>query len=407
MTKKTNHFKCLYYPFSRLLNEATLKYLLLVFDSITFLDDVDPDWRSYQLKHLSKEDSTFSAYEQLRPYYDALGQESIIEILDARSLNASQSNEVALATLADLSDDKFLKIASYPQKFNLPARPRSSYGLEPADKYTWQIYYGKIATPLVENEDYLGNSLWANHILIPGSQRHHWTLSYEGGSAAALNFYLEAAEELQLTPVTTSTLHHELVLRKLKRVFADDESGIGVIDNYERQRFRAISSQGEIVRLFQHLFPISQLDEVSFEDIIKFRESSNDLRREFLLEVDNAIRMIDSDPSSAEYDAKIAYTMEKTRRQFVELNDELKVIRDNVFPSLVKAVTVGVAGGSALSAGMSFLGGLSTSGLVAASALPVAGSFLISVLELWNSKRALLRKQNSSVAYLVEVSKLM
>ncbi len=407
MSSKVSLFNCLYFPFSRLLDEAALKYLLLAFDNISFLDDVDPEWRSYQLNRLSKEDPTFLAYESLRPHYDSLGQESIIQIVDVRKLLVRQSNEVALGTIADLQDEQFTKIASTPQRYGLPARQRESYGLEPAGDYTWQAYYGKIAMPLLEDDRYLGNPIWADHILVPGTKRHHWTLSYEAGSAASLNFFLQASEELHLTPVTTSQLHHELVLRKLKRAFASADSEVEVIDNYERRRFRTISSHGEIIRLFQEMFPVAQMDKVSFDDIIKFRESSSDLRREFLKEIDNAIRAIDSDPTTAEYDAKVAETIANMQKQFDELNNEMKGVRDRVFPSLVKALSFGVAGGSALSAGVTFLGGLSTSGLIAASALPIVSSFFVSTLEIWNSKRALLRKQPSSVTYLVRTAKLL
>jgi hypothetical protein len=149
------------------------------------------------------------------------------------------------------------------------------------------------------------------------------------------------------------------------------------------------------------------MDKVSFDDIIKFREKSSDLRRAFLTEIDNAVRAIDSDPTTVEYDAKVAETVRKMKGQFDELNNELKGVRDSVFPSLVKALSFGVAGGSALSASVTFLGGLSTGGLVAASALPIVGSFFVSALELWNSKRALLRKQTSSVSYLIKTAKLL
>jgi hypothetical protein len=407
MSSKASLFSCLYFPFSRLLDEAALKYLLLAFDNVSFLDDVDPEWRSYQLHQLSKEDPTFVAYESLRPHYHSLGQENIIQIVDVRKLLVRQSNEVALGTIADLQDEQFIKIASSPQKFGLPARQRETYGLEPAGHYTWQAYSGKIALPLLEDDRYLSDPIWANHILIPGTERHHWTLSYEGGSAAFLNFFLQASEELRLSPVTTSQLHHELLLRKLKRAFASDGSKVDSIDNYERRRFRSISSHGEIIRLFQEMFPATQMDKVSFDGIIKFRESSSDLRRGFLKEIDSAVRAIDSDPTTAEYDVKVAETIGKMQKQFHELNNELRGVRDKVFPSLVKALSYGVAGGSALSAGVTFLGGLSTGGLIAASALPVVGAFFVSALELWNSKRALMRKQPSSVSYLVRTAKLM
>lgn len=46
MKDTTGQLNCLYYPFSRLLDSATLKYLLLVFDSITFVDEAEnEEWR--------------------------------------------------------------------------------------------------------------------------------------------------------------------------------------------------------------------------------------------------------------------------------------------------------------------------------------------------------------------------
>ena len=406
MRNSAHYFRCLYYPFSRLLDEATLKYLLLVFDSIAFIDDVDPEWRSYQLKLMSRENPTFTAYESLKAHYGSLDEENIVQILDARDLKATRSQEIASATLADLADSKFVEIASSPAKYGLPARPLGAYGLEPIDQSTWQMFYGKLAKPLVETDYYLCNPLWRSHILVPGTKQHHWTLTYEAGSSAALNFYLGAAEELQLTPVTTSPLHHELVLRKLKRIFADDESGIETVDDHDRRRFGAVMSQGEILRLFRHLFPVSLLAEVSFDDIVRFRDSSALLRREFVREVEDSVRLIGSHPASADYDCQVVETMEKMRKQFESLNDELAGIRDKIFPSLAKALTFGAASGSALGAGVTFLGGLSLGGLIAASALPVASSLLISVLELWNEKRALLRAQLPSVTYLASIAKM-
>jgi hypothetical protein len=407
MSGKSNSFKCLYYPFSRLLDATTLKYLLLVFDAVTFLDDVDSDWRSYQLKMMSKEDPTFVAYDALRPHYESLAQENIIRVLDARELKATESESVAQATLADLSDQKFLELASAPERYKLPARALGTYGLSPPDRATWQIYYGKIAKPLLQDEAYLGDDVWAKHILVRGTESHHWTLSYEAGSSTALNYYLEAADELNLTPITTSSLHHQLILRKLKRIFAHEESGYGILDDHARIRFRALVSHGEVVRLFQRLFPQTQLNGISFDDIIRFRQDTSSIRREFVQAIDNSVRMIGEDPASADYDGQVARTIDNLRQEFVELNNELKAIRDRLFPELAKALTIGAAGGSALSAGMTFLGGLSTAGLVAASALPIAGSLLVSTLELWNSKRSLIRNQAPSVAYLAEISSFL
>jgi len=47
--------RALYYPFSRCIDASALKQLLLVFDSVTFLDPVDDDeWRAKLFRDLEK-----------------------------------------------------------------------------------------------------------------------------------------------------------------------------------------------------------------------------------------------------------------------------------------------------------------------------------------------------------------
>lgn len=407
MLNTSDKLSCLYYPFSRLLDDETLKYLLLIFDSITFMDDVDSDWRAVQLKRMAKENKFYASFEKLSDDYDMLNELQAVQVVDPKTLKATNSTEVALATIADLSDPKFVEIASKPHRFNLPYRSFGAYGLSPAEKPTWQIFRGKIAKPLVEENRFLEEEKWASHILVPGNEWRHWALSYEAGSAAAVNMYLEAAQELQLTPVTTSQLHHELVLRKLKRVFAEDDNKIELIDNAERKKFRTIFAQGEIIRLFGDLFPISRMDSVSLAEVLKFRDETEELRHKFITDIDDALRVIDSDPKTAEYDKEVIEVIRKLKIDFEKLEKDLTNVRDKVLPSFTKALMYGTAGGSAMGALVSFLGGLSTATVVSASALTIIGPFLAEAIDLWNEKRKILKSQPSSVSYLASISKLV
>lgn len=409
MEKKSGQLNCLYYPFSRLLDSATLKYLLLVFDSISFLDEAEnAEWRRILLQRIAQVDGpVFSSYEELADDYEMLSETNAVRIINPRVLRARESHAVALATKADLSDPKFVEIASKPSAFGLPARPLAGYRPLPVDRPTWQVFAGKIARPLLEDSQFTDDDQWRSHILVPGGESYSWSLSYEAGSAAVTNFYLEAAHELRLTPITTSQLHHELVIRKLKRVFADDEGKVELIDDSERKRLRAIFGQGEVIRLLGELYPPACLDKVSFAEIVKFRKETQELRRRFVQEIANTLRVIDSDPASATYDKEVVEALQSVKSDFKKLEDELVAVRDKVLPAFAEALLYGTVGGGALSAFIAFLGGLSPAGVVAASSLTVSGAFLVKAIELWNEKRKILRGQSSSVSYIAKVTKLV
>jgi hypothetical protein len=151
-----------------LLDSTTLKYLLLIFDSITFLDDIqDSEWRRIQLQRMARENRLFSTFEELADDYDMLSEYQIVKVFDPKLLNARNSTQVALATLADLSDAKYTEIASKPYRYGLPARPLGAYQLSPEDRPTWQIFPGKIVGPLLEDERFLKEEKWASQVLVP------------------------------------------------------------------------------------------------------------------------------------------------------------------------------------------------------------------------------------------------
>jgi hypothetical protein len=378
MNNLTNQLSCLYYPFSRLLDSAILKYLLLIFDSITFLDEVeDTEWRKILLQDMARRTgNVFSTFQKLSDDYDLLAETGAIQIIAPRVLKTKKSMEVALATQADLSDSTFIKMCSNPSKFGLPSLLYDVFRGTPANKPTWQTFLGKIAEPLINDKQFTENKQWASHVLIPGNEASSWTLSYEGGSAAVTNFYLEAAQELNLTPITNSQLHHELVLRKLKRVFVESESNISLLDDFERKRYRTVLGKHEIIRLLEEIFPYSQLDKISFGEIVKFRNETKELRREFIRQIESTLRVIDNNPATIGYDKAVVQAINSMKFDLISIENKLASIRDKMLPSMSEAIMYGTAGGGALSALVSFLGGLSTGGLVAASALTISGTLL-------------------------------
>ena len=422
-----NNLNGLFYPFSRLSNPSVLKHFLLVFDSVTFIDEAGKEkWRNILAPKMADVNQSFESLAKLTDDYDNLTEAKAIEILDPATLRASKSRDVAISTIADLSDKEFVKLASRPDQFGLPTIPWNKFGI-PIQSPSWEIFQNKIALPLIIDKNLAKNKKWATNVLhnadelrylisendsllnfLNQSELAPWILTYQGGSAATINFYLEAASELGLTLITTSTLHHQLVLRKLKRAFTihSEEKNIGLLDDLDRKRFRAIIAHGELVRLLDNLFPPSQLDGISFTKILKFRKETQELREKFSREIDNISRVIDSDPSTIKYESEIAKAFQALKQETVYFESQIASLRDKIFPSLAKATLFGAAGSGALGTLMSFLGGLTPHGLVVTSAITISASFLVEAMDIWKTKRELIRSQKSSVLYLSKLGEL-
>jgi hypothetical protein len=246
---------CLYYPFSRLLDSNALKYLLLIFDSISFLDEAqDSAWRRLLFKQMWQVSPFFGRFEALADEYSMLEEGGILRILNPRALTAPNSDMVAMSVLADLEDRDLLEIASRPDRYGPPSLPHDFHASAQPPRPTWQIFQGKIPSALHEENEMTAASAWMPHVLRRGDAQQSWSLSYEAGSVCTVNYYLEAAQELGLAPITTSELHHQLVLRKLKRMAAKSSDASQVLDDEVMSRCRTVLGHGEILRLMGGIF---------------------------------------------------------------------------------------------------------------------------------------------------------
>ena len=202
----------LYYPFSRCIDEQSLKQMLLVFDTVTFLDPVDDDeWRAQLFRDLEhQEDRRFNKYRRIHGSTQVLVQEGAVQRVAPASIQSLAATTTVAATVSDLLDPDWVHDASKPADYHLPHR-----NLAPDGGATWQIFRPKIPDRFLDVV-YDSEPL-RRHLVHEGTSNSSWTLSYEAGSALALNGHLAAAAELDLAPITDSHLHHRLVLRKMLR----------------------------------------------------------------------------------------------------------------------------------------------------------------------------------------------
>jgi hypothetical protein len=253
---------------------------------------------------------------------------------------------------------------------------------------------------------YLGDPRWGPHVLRQGDSVRSWSLTYQAGCASVLNYYLEAADEMALTPVTSSELHHRLVLQKVKRA-ASAGSDQSCLDSDVRHRCRTTLGQGEILTLFSDLFPKETLGSVSFAEIMRFRAETAQQRHEFLVSIDNALRIIDADVSNVSYDRAVVLAVQDMGKELRSVQGELSKARDRLLPTIGDAVMYGAAGSAgAVGALATFLGGMQPGGLVAASALGVGAALFSKLTKLRADRGSVVHAQESSVSYLLSVSKL-
>jgi hypothetical protein len=382
----------LYYPFSRCVEPSSLKQLLLVFDSITFLDPVtDEEWRAKLFRDLEHtEHRKYKQYRLLQAPLQDLKSEGAIVLRTPADLNAFKSQDVVASALSDLLDDEWCKAASSPKSYNLPHQLRG-----PRGKATWQIFPAKI--PELLREILLYHPDFKQHILQSGHIDTAWTLSYEAGSATAINLHLAAAEELEVAPVTDSTLHHKLLLRKVVRSVCNDPKWMRAGD----PSLPKMAAQQTAIEIVQQLLPKSVLADASFDSILLFRDKTKTARTELIRDLTGRLSKvsISEDPSEILYaQAELKKDIEKELKDY---RADLASARDNVWPKLVPSVTTGSLAGIA-AVGLQFITG-GTMGIVAGSIASASLVVLKSALECRADFNKVVRKVSPSVAYLSQL----
>ncbi|NJN83104.1 MAG: hypothetical protein HC802_13005 [Caldilineaceae bacterium] len=78
------------------------------------------------------------------------------------------------------------------------------------------------------------------------------------------------------------------------------------------------------------------MDKISFAEIMKFRNETQELRHKFIVDIDDALRVIDSDPETAGYDKEVIEIIQKLETDFKKLENDLSDVRSKVFAVIYK-----------------------------------------------------------------------
>lgn len=382
----------LYYPFSRPIDVPSLKQMLLIFESLTFLDPVDEEeWRAKLFRDLKVyEDHRFGTYHEVSRELPVLFAEGATRRVDPALVRSIEDPLTTASVLSDLADESWLSVASKPQRYGMPHR-----NLGPDGAPTWQIFRPKMPTEFV---DILRTAPdFHRHLVHEGHAFQSWTVSYAAGSAITLNVHMAAAEELNLTPVSDSSMHHELLLRKLARFINAEGRPRPLPQEVVRQLTHSTATA-----LVDRLLPREALEKVTFDQILRFRESTRDLRREAMHEIGQRFGVLSRFPETEHLlmaSREIQHELGNELRQF---RAEIGSIRDRLWPTLLSSTNVTTSGVAAVA--FNYIGGPAYALL--ASVLASSLALLKSTLDLRAEKRKIEASQAPPAAYLACIESL-
>ena len=343
------------------------------------------------IQNIEREHHGFSAYRSLADCMPWLRREGIVHVVDPAKLRSVDDNLTVAATLSDLSDTTWTGIAD-PRGFGLPTQFFHDNGPP-----CWNIFRPKIPNAVVEALKAEGSL--SHHLLHDGGDKQAWALSYAAGSAIGINVHLAAADELGLAPVTDSRLHHELMLMKLAR------ESTGTVPSLRVETYADQVAQHAIVKLLGEILPNEKMEQLSLEDILRFREETAEVRRQFLADVRHSVL--------SEIDLKNPDSHLVTERKVVDgllkssklYSDEIAGTRDRLWPTMIRAFTGKVLmGTSAAGLAASYI---SSSGYVLAASVLVAALQPLKVALEWRADlKKVQRTASSAIAYLSQVKAL-
>jgi hypothetical protein len=379
----------LYYPFSRCVNPASLKQLLLVFDQIPFVDPVDDDqWRMKLFRDLEAHDGQFSQYRAIDSALPDLLDHGCIKRIDPINFVSLDRKLASSSALCDLKDETWLAVASKPRKFRMPS-------IDIRGKPSWQIFLPKLP------EDFLHALMdspeFQEHLLVEGDARTSWSLSYAAGSAIGIALHLEIAEAVGAAPVTDSELHHRLLLMKLARATEKIDKSIPLPDDAIRYLTSDIAST-----MLSQVLPEGRLREVSFEEILSFRSNTTALRRQFISDIESRLGQLRTVPDAQEWVVVGRQVLANLQTDLQRYQTEFTANRDKVWPGIASSLNSAFVSGSVGAVAMSFIGGPGKAllGSIAGASIGV----LKTALDFYAERKKLVNSSAPSMAYLSRVS---
>jgi hypothetical protein len=369
--------------------------MLLLFDEITFLEPVDDDkWRAKLMEDMVDEiDPRFTTYKDLYKPMSELKDDGVINVIDPKLFNNKHGHVVSSSALSDLMDESWTNFASAPQNQDMPHIKLGNDSVP-----SWQLFKPKIPEKFIEVIS--SNRNFEKHLISSGGEYSSWSFSYEAGSAIAIALHLAAAEEMCLAPVTDSTMHHKLMLRKSMRSYYNDRTEeVALTESTINQ-----ISNNAAVSLIKEFLPKEHLHSIKIEEILKFREATKDYRTDFVKCLNDKLSVKKSDISLENLELVQRELQLSIKADLKAFSNEINNAKAKVWPSLVSTLNLGLASGGVSAVTFNAIGGAGYTlvGSILASSL----ALLKGGLDLRNEMEKAKRSASPASAFLSKVSKI-
>src|SRR3954452_20492765 len=189
--------EALYFPFSRCLDELTLKRAVLLYDRLLFVDPVTPEARDALYLREQHADPTIThRWRHAQQHYERLDHEGIAKTVTADVINDPEGIDALVADGLHVD----IEINRAPATlFNGRHRWKML-----ASRVPQSMYYGRHRPKPAQ--------AFAGEAIVE--------VSYAAGSSLSLTHAIAIAHELGATPLTDSKAHHDLLLYRMKTAAA-------------------------------------------------------------------------------------------------------------------------------------------------------------------------------------------
>jgi hypothetical protein len=357
-TASTTPWRALYYPYSRTVNETTLKRAILLYDEILFADPMSSRVRAglfdvhHHLPYLPPDAATALAEEWslVSKRYDLLEREGLLRLVDPAGAveDAATGQLIADALGADLADRSLRTLFSvgYPQMWSM-LRTRIP---GPAFKYLAHQIPSRVLsgtdpggpTPVALYLDgHPGATPNLGGVVFPDDGRDYAALlPYVAGSSIATSTALALALSEGAVPLTDSEAHSRLLSVRMARAAAAVPSAsevTGLTPRPDGARAHKIAQVHQ--QVVDSAISHDDLAALSLEECLLYRERTAEERAQFRDFLRDVVRTTYAQPWSPEINDQIE---ERVRAARPEFSGHAKAMRD-AYRSLFKRSLVGLA----------------------------------------------------------------
>jgi hypothetical protein len=385
-------FEAMYYPYTSIKNEQTLKRCLFYLDKIYFLIPYESLISSNRSDLVDYENESFGStlFEGVSEDIIRNVFRTMIKPIDPQDIFFKHSDNFINSIKEDLSDKNFKEFCN--------------------EKEYWMLYNGKVPKILEiyfkdrvqekQKENTKLKLVYKNgKIEFVDSFEYFLKVDRDFGESVLLNYVIYSCMYTKISPLTDEIEHNRALNYKINRNYEKYKNLL-----YEAGYIEDLKQQLLIKKVFEkHFFVI---ENVEMEDIINYREDHKNELKKFTVEMGKISNQIKSKPFDLEFESEISQIInDKIDPSIEELNTSMQDFKDEMVKKYMKkiapiALTFAI---SAFSAGWE-VGALSASVVsLIQSVTHKDGTELVgTLLDHWHQNR---RYERNSLHYLINAEK--